>query len=88
MKMDAIEDTTWTVADIIRESKRRQIEDLLALGPRPPWWRMGARRHYDRRALRLAGAHANDLQAMLAEQDPRRRAILAHLIGWKPPELT
>jgi hypothetical protein len=34
----------------------------------------------------LKKVHANDLRTMLAAQDPKHRAIVAHLIGWTLPK--
>jgi hypothetical protein len=75
----------WTTAALHLEKERRLAEDLSALGSRPPWWRRRARRHYDRSALWLKKTHTNDLRSLLAAQDPKHRAIMAQLIGWKLP---
>ena len=84
--IDEVMSARGTPEDLYREKDRRQAEDLCALGPRPAWWRPRARRRYDRSALRLKKAHASDLRTMLAAQDPKYRAIMGHLIGWKRPE--
>ena len=75
----------WTSEALHLEKDRRLAEDLTALGRRPSWWRPRARRRYDRAVRRLKKAHGNDLRVMLAAQDPRHRALLAHLTGWKLP---
>jgi hypothetical protein len=84
--IDEVMSACWTAEDLYREKDRRLAEDLRTLGLRPAWWRPRARRRYDRSALRLKKAHASDLRTMLAAQDPKYRAIMGHLIGWKPPE--
>lgn len=85
--MNAIDySASWTNEAVFFEKARRLAEDLSALGPRPGWWRPFARRRYDRSALRLRKAHESDLRTILAAQDPKHRAVVAHLIGWKPPE--
>jgi hypothetical protein len=76
---------SWTPEAVHLEKARRLAEDLAALGPRPPWWRVRARRHYDRSVLRLKKTHADDLRTILAAQDPKHRATTADLIGWKLP---
>jgi hypothetical protein len=79
------EHASWTPEILHLEKDRRLAEDLAALGPRPPWWCVRARRRYDRSVARLTKMHMNDLRTMLAAQDPRHRAIMADLIGWKLP---
>lgn len=74
----------WTADELCREKDRRLAEDLAAIGPRPGWWRPVARRRYDRSVRLLEKDHHADLCEMLAIQDPMRRAIMGHLIGWKP----
>ena len=86
MRLDLFEDPPiWTREDLYFEKERRLTEDLTALGPRPSWWRSRARGRYDRTVARLKKAHENHLDEMLATQDPARRALMAHLIGWLPP---
>ena len=64
------------------ESKRRLDADLAGLGPEPPWWRPRKRRQWRRARRRLLLWHSRDLEMLLGEPDPARRAIAAHLIGW------
>ena len=86
MSLDLFADPpTWTTDDLYREKARRLAEDLDALGDRPSWWRPRARRRYDRQVLRLQVAHDKHLREMIATADPKRRAITAHLIGWRAP---
>lgn len=74
---------SWTTAALCIEKGRRLAEDLARLGRRPSWWRWRTRRRYDRAVLRFQKAHENDLRTMLAAQDPKHRAIVAQLIGWR-----
>ena len=76
---------SWTAEALRLEKDRRLANDLAALGPRPPWWRRRARRQHDLVVRHFKKAHANDLRTMLAAQDPKQRALIAHLIGWKSP---
>ena len=82
--IDEVMSARWTPEELYREKDRRLAEDLQTLGPRPSWCRRFARRHYDRSVRRLKKAHDSDLRTMLAAQDPKYRAIMAHLIGWQP----
>ena len=75
----------WTAAAVYLERERRLSEDLRTLGPRPEWWRPWARRRHDRAARWFKKVHVGNLRAMLDEPDLKKRAIIAHLIGWKPP---
>ena len=84
--LDEVMSAHWTFDEMCREKDRRLAEDLYALGPRPAWWRSRARRQHDRSVLRLKKAHARDLRTMVTAQDPKYRAIMGHLIGWKRPE--
>lgn len=84
--LDEVMLARWTALELCREKERRLAEDLSALGPRPGWWRPRARRQYDRSVRYLEKAHYKHLCEMLAIQDPKRRAIMGHLIGWKRPE--
>jgi hypothetical protein len=83
--VDEVLSVRWTYDEMCREKDRRLIEDLQTLGPRPAWWRRRARRLHDRSVRRLKKAHYKHLCEMLAIQDPTYRAIMGHLIGWKPP---
>lgn len=85
--LDEMMSARWTAEELCREKDRRLAEDLVALGPRPRWWRPRARRQYDRSVRYFKKAHESDLRAMLAAQDPLYRAVMAHLIGWKRPEV-
>lgn len=85
--LDEVVSVRWTARELCREKERRLAEDLSALGSRPGWWRPRARRQYDRTVLYLEKAHYKHLCEMLAIQDPKRRAIMGHLIGWKRPEV-
>ena len=85
--LDEVMSVRWTAQELCREKERRLAEDLRTLGPRPGWWRPRARKQYDRSVLYLEKAHYKHLGEMLAIQDPTRRAIMGHLIGWKRSEL-
>jgi hypothetical protein len=75
----------WSPEGMRLEHDRRLAADLAALGPRPRWWRRGARRRYDREVSYLRRAHAHDLHIMLTAPDPQHRAIQALMIGWELP---
>jgi hypothetical protein len=67
------------------ELDRRLAEDAAWLGPEPPRWRTRARKLYIMKVQIMRDHHARNMRWLLAEQDPRRRAIMANLIGWELP---
>ncbi len=68
------------------ETHRRYTEDIESLGKPPSKWQIFARARYNGLVEYYRSAHASDLADMLWEKDPKKRAILAHLIGWKVPK--
>lgn len=74
-----------TYREVLHLELERYLVAFVAELKKPPWWRPWARKLYAQK-IRVWKDHLmNDLRWLLAEHDPRRRAIMACLINWRLP---
>lgn len=77
---------TPTYREVLHLEMERQLaQDVAFLGPKPPWWRFRMRRLYPQKVQVFREYQMSSMRWLLAEQDPRRRSIMANLIGWQLP---
>jgi hypothetical protein len=74
-----------TYREVLHLEMDRHLAGDVAGIKRPPWWRPWARKLYAMKVRALRDYHASNMYWLLAEEDPRRRAIMACLINWRLP---
>lgn len=67
------------------EMERQLGEQLAKLGPKPPWWRFRMRKLHPLKVQVFKDHFMDIMRWLLAEHDPRKRTIMASLVGWQLP---